>query len=46
MADEGKKEEPIAVGDESMEIATETPTGGALTLDDSHATDLATLPMG
>ncbi|KAG5365564.1 hypothetical protein CJU90_4654 [Yarrowia sp. C11] len=47
MADEGIKEDPIAVGDESMEVVVETgSSGGPLTLDDSHATDLATLPMG
>lgn len=44
--DQGKKEDPIAVGDSSMEIVTDTNTSGPLTIDDSHATDLATLPMG
>lgn len=44
--DQGKKEDPIAVGDSSMEIVTDTNAPGVLTIDDGQATDLATLPMG
>lgn len=43
---DGKQEEPITVGDESMEIVADDKPKGPLTLDDSHQTDLATLPMG